>query len=189
VNEKNANKIPPGEMATSQARRRAMPKVRPGNRRPVLLRIPPYEGTRKIPAAQDAPTTKGAEMNKRYKITADGLKTPIVLHAINEDEAWAAACKGYRRLTGKILLNGKVTKILEEKEKDARIAKLEAFVQAFVANFEPCPHCNEGTDEGTDDTCYTCQGTGMRIVSMGVLYVELPQMAEELLNGQRKEIK
>jgi hypothetical protein len=61
----------------------------------------------------------------RYKITADNLKHPITLHAETEDEAWELANKGYYRATGGRLLNGKVTPIMEEAEKDARIAELE----------------------------------------------------------------
>jgi hypothetical protein len=61
----------------------------------------------------------------RYKITADNLKHPITLHAESETEAWEQAKKIYLKIADKRLLNGKVTPIMEEAEKDARIAELE----------------------------------------------------------------
>jgi hypothetical protein len=61
----------------------------------------------------------------RYKITADNLNRPITLHAESDTEAWELAKKIYLKIADKRLLNGKVTPIMEEAEKDARIAELE----------------------------------------------------------------
>jgi len=62
--------------------------------------------------------------------------------------------------------------------KVATIERLQMFVKKFIDNFETCPNCENGDDEG--ETCFTCQGTGRRIASLGVLYIELPQDAAEL---------
>jgi hypothetical protein len=61
----------------------------------------------------------------RYKITADNLNRALLIFADTEDEAWRRANDGYHNATGGRLLNGNVTPIMEEAEKDARIAELE----------------------------------------------------------------
>ena len=81
-------------------------------------------------------------------------------------------------------------KLLRASEKTAelvtaqqeRIAELEAFAQKFLDNFEDCTLCDNGID-ATGDTCSKCQGTSKQIDSRGVLFVELPEEARELLGG------
>ena len=56
------------------------------------------------------------------------------------------------------------------------------FIQAFLDNFEMCRFC-DGTGDMPDFRieCEHCKGTGKQIVSIGVLYVELPEEARRLL--------
>lgn len=64
----------------------------------------------------------------------------------------------------------------------ARIEKLENFVRKFLGNFEDCTVCDNqlGLDAAGQE-CNRCKGTGKQIDSQGVLYVELPDEAAELL--------
>lgn len=62
-------------------------------------------------------------------------------------------------------------------------AKLEAFVQKFLDNFSSCDICNgKGFLPKGKIECHACHGTGKCIESIGVLYVELPAEAQDLLN-------
>lgn len=67
----------------------------------------------------------------------------------------------------------------------ARLVKLEAFVQKFLDNFEECEHCN-GTGVFSDDgfDCLICYGKGKHLKSVGILYVELPEDARQLLKQE-----
>ena len=63
-----------------------------------------------------------------------------------------------------------------------RIEKLEKFVNQFLDAFETCEECNgSGWDELTQGNCAYCYGSGERIKSKGLLYVDLPQAAWEAL--------
>ena len=73
--------------------------------------------------------------------------------------------------------------ILEELQKvTTRITELESFVRKFLDNFDDCELC-AGKGAYTDEyiECRRCHGTGKDIVSLGVLYVELPEHARQLL--------
>ena len=64
-----------------------------------------------------------------------------------------------------------------------RIAELEAFVKKFLDNFEDCEYCDgKGTHLDGELQCPGCSGTGKHLISIGVLYVELPDEASTLLN-------
>lgn len=68
---------------------------------------------------------------------------------------------------------------------EKRISDLEKFVKKFIDNFEDCTVCDNqlGLDAAGQE-CYRCKGTGKQIDSVGVLYVELPDEAAELLKVQ-----
>ena len=69
----------------------------------------------------------------------------------------------------------------------ARLLKLEVFVQKFLDNFDDCTLCNgKGTFSDDEIECRRCHGTGKDIVSVGVLYVELPEEARQLLKQETK---
>lgn len=60
--------------------------------------------------------------------------------------------------------------------------RIEGFIKKFLENFEDCEYCNgKGTFSEDEVECRVCHGTGKHIVSIGVLYVDLPQKARELL--------
>ena len=80
------------------------------------------------------------------------------------------------------LFNDGASKDVAINRQAARILKLEVFIQKFLDNFGDCGYC-EGTGQVNKDTCPMCQETGKNIQSKGVLYVELPEEARELLYG------
>lgn len=65
----------------------------------------------------------------------------------------------------------------------ARIKELEAFVSAFMDNFETCSTC---FNEDTDDACDSCGGTGIQMQSRGILLSELFPDARRLLAETEK---
>jgi len=68
---------------------------------------------------------------------------------------------------------------------EKRNRELENFVSDFSGNFDACEECNNGLD-ATGDTCRACHGTTRRLVSFGVLYVDLQAAADALLNQVKK---
>jgi DnaJ-class molecular chaperone len=65
---------------------------------------------------------------------------------------------------------------------EAENAKQKKFAEAFLDNFKTCVDCGgDGFDKSLKDTCSRCRGTGEQIDSVGVLYVDLPNKARELL--------
>lgn len=63
-------------------------------------------------------------------------------------------------------------------------ADLLQFLAKFLANFKPCDYCNGRATIG-GDACFVCNGTGRKLESIGVLYVELIQEAEALQDAMR----
>ena len=74
-------------------------------------------------------------------------------------------------------INGEWMKIATAQA--ATIERLAGFIQSYMDNFQKCPYCFEG--QYNDDDCRNCHGTGQIIISVGVLYVELPTAARALL--------
>ena len=77
---------------------------------------------------------------------------------------------------------------IDESDKDetiaalrARVAELKKFPLDFLDNFKTCEYCTGGLLNG--DTCPRCKGTGEQIDSIGILYVDLPEKARELLGA------
>lgn len=67
------------------------------------------------------------------------------------------------------------------------IHHLREFVEKVAGNFEQCEHCGgsgKNPYSDIDDECPKCNN-GLRIVSVGVLFVEIPQEAAELI-GRKK---
>lgn len=67
-------------------------------------------------------------------------------------------------------------------------AALRAFAQKFLDNFKDCDYCGgkgqlEDKAYGISFECRQCQGVGKQIDSRGVLLVELPDEARQLLRG------
>lgn len=55
------------------------------------------------------------------------------------------------------------------------------FVEKVAGNFETCEYCGgTGKNPRGDDECPKCNN-GLRIASVGVLYVEIPQEAAKIL--------
>lgn len=68
---------------------------------------------------------------------------------------------------------------------NTRIAELEKFARAFLDNFKPCEDCSgTGWKKDWSDNCPKCHGTGTKIDSIGVLYVDLPEEARRLLGEE-----
>ncbi len=66
-----------------------------------------------------------------------------------------------------------------------RIVDLEKFVRKFLDNFETCEACDgTGWIGRAEDNCHKCRGTGEQIASVGVLFVDLPNDARELLGEE-----
>lgn len=58
--------------------------------------------------------------------------------------------------------------------------ELLEFVRRFLDNFKTCDKCG-GIGTWDADTCPRCHGTGEQIDSIGILLVDLPNKARELL--------
>lgn len=79
------------------------------------------------------------------------------------------------------LFNDGASKDVTISRQAARLLKLEVFVQKFLDNFDVCDWCNGKGVVAEEAECLDCHGTGKRIASIGVLYVELPDEANALL--------
>jgi hypothetical protein len=122
-------------------------------------------------------------------------------HPVKDFESLEAAAEHTAFLNGNHLfsttLAGQAVELLEAlsaKDQEIevfqnRIAVLEAmnteligFLRKFTGNFETCTHCGgKGRFTRSDVECGVCHGTGKKIESVGVLYVELPAEGADLL--------
>lgn len=77
--------------------------------------------------------------------------------------------------------------IIRQMEKIGELEKhktaLLDFVQKFLDNFRTCDYCGGKGCLAHGIECRVCAGTGRKIVSIGVLYVELPEEARALLQS------
>ena len=73
---------------------------------------------------------------------------------------------------------------LRVKRMEAKLKRMKKFIQAFLDNFEPCESCGgNGWNPIAEGTCHKCRGTGEQIESIGRLYVDLPNEARDILQG------
>ena len=65
--------------------------------------------------------------------------------------------------------------------------ELLEFIRKFLSNFQDCEYCNASGMVSDEVDCRICHGTGKHIISIGVLYVELPEAARALLEKHGEE--